>query len=155
MSSSLIPEVMNWAKPPSPSGTPMAAYWASTSPRAACARRCSIGSIVASAAMASTASFIARRAALCCSISASRIRAGSVMVEQRVQLGGGALPRELRGPAPALGTEGSVPDRLEDLVGDVFWVARVGVAGAVAAGLGEGAGAGGDDGCAAGHRLDA
>ena len=56
MSSSLIPEVMNCAKPPSPSGTPIAAYVAPASSRAASTSFCRTGSTACSAAIASTAS---------------------------------------------------------------------------------------------------
>src|SRR6266487_2931721 len=55
--------------------------------------------------MASTASFIARRAALCCSIVRSRIRAVSAGLEEHVELVCGALPGELLRAGGAGGAE--------------------------------------------------
>ena len=64
ISSSLIPDVMNDANAPSPSGMPSAAYFAPASSRAESTSRCSTGSTSCSAAIASTTSLRARKAVL-------------------------------------------------------------------------------------------
>src|SRR3954468_10441543 len=63
-SSSLMPDVMNRSNAPSPSGTPIAAYRAPASSRAASTSRWSTFSTDSSAAIASTAAFIAASAEL-------------------------------------------------------------------------------------------
>ena len=127
-----------------------------------------MGSIVASAAMARTASFMARRAALCCSISRSSIRAGRARAlghpahrriglwsQERVERGDRALPGELACALGAGGFERVVTHGSHHLVGDLVLVARIGIARRVAARLGKGPGAGRDDGDAARHGFEA
>src|SRR2546423_5353586 len=74
ISLSVMPEVRNWPKPPSPSGPPGAAYRACASSRALSTSRCRTSSTDSSAATASTASLSALSVGVVGSVTALTIR---------------------------------------------------------------------------------
>src|SRR3954466_15150360 len=131
-SSSLMPELRNWLNPPSPSGSPSAAYRADASSRALCTRRCSTSSTASSEATASIASLTALSAGLSAGIRPPNLRRdrrhlgpgllGARQREREERLDRGRLatagaPDQRHRPRDRLGPERAHHDRRAVLLG--------------------------------------